>query len=118
MVKSEAGFSTVEIVVAVMLLSVGVLGIARASADMTRALSQGDRMATAALYSQERIELLRAGGCDAMAAGTETKPGGYTLRWSVAQPTVSETKLIRMVTSYSSGRGTRADTVETKVWCP
>lgn len=117
MVKSEAGFSSVEVIVATLLLSVGVLGAARASADMTRVLSQSDRMATATVHSQERIERLRAVGCAGMTNGSEAKPDGFTLTWTVQQTAGSPTRTVRVSASYNTPHGTRADTVETSVSC-
>jgi Tfp pilus assembly protein PilV len=117
MVRSESGFTILEVVIAVLLLSVGVLGMARSSADMTGILSRGDRAITASMYAQERLERLRVVGCDAMTDGNETRGGAYALYWRVIAPTDLEVRRIRLITTYPTGRGTRADTVETSVSC-
>jgi len=71
MVRNERGFTIVEAVVAILLLTIGFAGVAKATAGMTRMLSGGDRATTATIYARERLELLRATGCASMADGSQ-----------------------------------------------
>jgi prepilin-type N-terminal cleavage/methylation domain-containing protein len=59
-VKSDAGFSLLETIVAVTILSVGVCGLAHLSVISTHANQRARAITMAALLGQEKIEQLRA----------------------------------------------------------
>lgn len=73
----------IELVIAILVLVVGVLGLVGTSAAVARMSGEGVRRATAAEMAQSRFEILRGAGC-AMPVGA----GSYTARgvgenWSV-----------------------------------
>jgi len=70
--KQEAGFSLIEILVAIVMISVGVLATAASSALVTRMISGGQRSAVAASFASERLERLRVTACTGQAAGVDT----------------------------------------------
>ena len=70
--KQEAGFSLIEIMIAIVLVSVGVLATATSSALVTRMIAAGQRSAVASSYATERLERLRVNTCTVQAAGTDT----------------------------------------------
>jgi prepilin-type N-terminal cleavage/methylation domain-containing protein len=59
-VKSDAGFSLLETLVAVTLLTIGVCGIAQLSVIATQANQRAQAITMASLLGQEKIEQLRA----------------------------------------------------------
>ena len=69
--KREQGFTIVEVIIAIIVLTVGILGLVTSAALVTRMIGRGQRSAVAARYSQMRLEMLRASGCKAQAGGSE-----------------------------------------------
>ena len=112
---NERGFSLVEVIVAIVILAVGVLGLAASAGAIVRMYAEGGRVSGAAAVAESRFELLRAGTCTTMASGTATT-GEFTERWVVSSPTT----LLRLVSeqiTYSYGRGTRSTTFVTQISC-
>lgn len=117
MVKSESGFTLVEVLIATVLLTIGILAMATATMGMTRMLSRGDRSATAAFYTQERLERLRGLPCASITAGSQVRGDFYQLAWTVSAPNL-RSRQITVVTTYPGRSGqTRADSSQTRVSC-
>ena len=118
MVKQEQGFSLIELIVAITLMTMGLFGLLSVNALMTRMLTSSNRASTAAFYSQQRLETLRGMDCDGVSSGSELKEGTYQLVWTV-QPTFNDkARSVELRTYYSSTpTSLRADTVETSVLC-
>ncbi len=114
---NRSGFTIVEVIVATIILTVGLLGIVGAMGQMTRLRGRADRLSTASFYAQDRMEQLRALGCGAAASGTETLDGKYIMRWTVAAR-AGGTRAIMVEAEYGSGAATAAiDTFETWIPC-
>lgn len=79
--RARRGFTIVEVMVAVLVMSVGILGLAGASAVVTRLLDRGDQQTAAAMTAQRRFERLRATRCP-LASGSATV-SGVTEKWVV-----------------------------------
>jgi prepilin-type N-terminal cleavage/methylation domain-containing protein len=116
MFRDQGGTSLIEIMVALTILGVGLLGIAGATATVNRMLGQG-RWATASMgYGERRLELLRnaardSTSCAALTGGSATLPGGFTERWSVT-PGIGSLA-VEVVIAVPS----RADTLRTVLAC-
>lgn len=89
--RRSSGFTLVELLVALTILSVGLLGLVVTSALVTRMIGRGQRSANAALFASRRLERLRAGGCAAGAGlvGSDTLFRGTTWE-AVNQWTVTD----------------------------
>ena len=114
---SERGFTIVEVLVAVMILSVGLMGLVTTAGLVTRMIAQGQRSTEAATLANERIELLRAQGCPAAATGSETR-GAYTINWRVVAMASPKGRTIQVRVVSPTGRGTRSDNFQTVHFCP
>ena len=115
--SDRSGFTLVEVIVAIIILTVGVLGIVNATGQMTRLQSRADRLSTASFYSQDRMEQLRALGCVAAAGGTETLDSMYIMRWTVGAQ-AGGTRAVMVEAEYGTGTATAAiDTFETWIPC-
>lgn len=82
----RAGFTLVELVVAIMILSVGVLGLASTAAVVTRQMGGGAQQTRAAAVAQTRFEELRAMGCGdygALPYNGTYEGGGFREAWAV-----------------------------------
>lgn len=115
MVKTEDGFTLIEIIIAILLLTVGIFGMAKATAGMIRMLGNGDRAGTAAIYAQERLELLRATACAGATTGSMVRDQAYDLFWDVT--TDGNVAGIRVMVQYNADGGYRTDTVTTQELC-
>ena len=114
---AERGLSLVEILVALTILSVGLLGLAGAGVTVTRLLGDG-RWATTTMGSASgRIELLRAAArdsasCASLSGGSAPLPGGLLERWTISPGDRSVA-----VAVVVSGRRSRADTLTAVIPC-
>lgn len=62
-VKSESGFTVVEVIIAIMVLTVGLLGLVTTAALVTRMIGSGQRSAVAGNFAAQRLERLRTAAC-------------------------------------------------------
>ena len=86
--RSRTGSSIVEVLVALVLLTVGLLGVAGNGAIAARASSAAARERRAAQRAADRVALLRAQGCAAASDGALTdSSAALTERWTVGAPT-------------------------------
>jgi len=113
--KGERGFTIVEILVAIMILTVGVLGLVTTAGLVTRMIGQGQRFTVASALANERIELLRAAGCPATGTGSETR-GAYTIAWTVGD--LGRGRSLSVTVQSPTTRGTRSDVFASVQFCP
>lgn len=103
----RAGFTLVELVVAIVILSVGLLGLASTAAVVTRQMGGGAQQTIAANLATARFESLRAGGCTALAGGTQ-KTRGLTEVWTVSTSTSNRARIVTDTVKWvARGRPTR-----------
>ena len=76
------GFTLTELIVALMLLTVGLLALASTSAFLTYEYAAAGRAESAAIIAESRLEQLRVAGC--VAGGGRETVDGLTSVWSVA----------------------------------
>ena len=73
--RDRRGFTLVELVVAVMFLTVGLLAMAGASAVLARQMQGGQSQSLASAAAQARFERMRSLPCNQIANGTATARG-------------------------------------------
>jgi len=110
----EGGFTIIEVVVAIIVLTIGVLGLASTAATVTRMVAQGQRYSNATTLAAQRFEILRSTACASMVDGSSTS-GTYSVAWTVAASGTGKEVTV-IVTSPKTG-GTRADTVSSYITC-
>ncbi len=113
----RAGFSLIELMVAVLLLDVGVLALAATAAGVVRLTTAGGREGSAALLAAARREALRVSACgvDSLgAAGADTE-GPFAVSWSVAPGGTDRTVRVRV--SYADGRAVRRVESDSRFAC-
>ncbi len=69
--KQEQGFTIVEVIIAILVLTVGLLGLVTTAGLVTRMIGRGQRSGAAAQYASRRLEMLRVSGCTSQASGSE-----------------------------------------------
>jgi Tfp pilus assembly protein PilV len=115
--RHERGFTIVEIVVSVMVLSVGLLGLVGVAALATRMVGEGQRSTEVATLANERIEVLRSQGCPAPGSGSEVR-GLHSLAWRVEGDPAGRARRLTVLVTSPRARGSRTDTVATVHVCP
>lgn len=110
------GFTIVEVLVAVLILTVGLLGLATTAATVTRMISQGQRYSEAASLAAQRFEILRSQSCSAMTNGTGTQ-GRYSLTWTIAGTAGGKANTVKVVVTSPTASATRADSFQTTIFC-
>ena len=112
--RARAGFSIVELVVALMILAVGVLGLASTAFVITRQMGGGNTLATAATVAASRLETMAAGPCAGLANGTATTRG-VAQSWTVTP--VANARRIDLTVTYQTSRGPRQRVFRSTVSC-
>jgi len=77
------GFTLAEVVIAMVILSVGLLSLARGSVGVIRQMRAGNQAAMAAMVAQSRMEKMRSRTCSSISTGTATT-SGLAEKWSVS----------------------------------
>lgn len=124
----ERGFTIVEVIIAIVVLTVGLLGLVTTAALVTRMIGQGQRSAVAATFASQRMERLRVAACDPAqrADGSETLTRGgvavatntWTFTSVTGAPGAPPTWKISLSVQYTTVRDrTRTEQMETIVLC-
>lgn len=116
--RLRRGFTIVESLIAVTVLTVGILGFVGTMAAATRMLSRGNRANRAAFYAQQRLEQARATPCQLLSNGSETKGNVFAISWQVGGTATAASRTVRVIAAYPGALSRpRADTMETTVLC-
>ena len=99
---SRAGFTIVELLVALMIFAVGMLGLAATAGSVTKMMGGAKRQVIAANIAQSRLEKLRSSPCTTLASGADTTRG-VTNTWTVT--TVTRGKSVIDSVRIPMGRG-------------
>ncbi len=118
----EGGFTIVEVMVALVILVIGVLGLISASGSVNRMLSEGRWQTEGVQAASARLERLRqlakstSPGCTAsgFANGTATT-GNVTEAWTITASGTRRT--ISASATYRLKRGLRTVTLTTTLSC-
>ena len=119
---ARSGFSLLEVLIALVVLTIGVLGYAGTLAPMARLGGEGRFHTRSAIILTSRLDRLRrdiaegGAGCSAGASGLTQHPDGIRESWTIT-PDARVARVLVEAAMYRWGRF-RADTVETLVPCP
>ncbi len=115
----------VEVMVAVVLLTVGVMALVGSSAMVTRMIGRGRESTVAVQVATARLEGLRR-----IASSTQPRcmspqfssdsatTAGVSERWMVASPAGADlSRMVSVVLTYRDARGPVHDTLQTVILC-
>lgn len=119
--RAVAGFTLLEILVAILIVTVGLLGLAGTLGPVASLAGDGKARGRAALLLTSRVSRLRsellasAPGCVAPLAGSELHGSGAIESWTAfLDGRVVE---VRVTVSIREPRGVIADTLVTRIPC-
>jgi prepilin-type N-terminal cleavage/methylation domain-containing protein len=125
--QSTAGFTIVEVLMAVVVLGVGVVAMAGSSALVTRMIGRGQRSTRAGQVAAQRLDSLRLVAysttphcTNVVSGGPVTSPLGVTQSWVVSTPAAltGDVRQVILKLVYKNARGkTKTDTVSTIIGC-
>jgi prepilin-type N-terminal cleavage/methylation domain-containing protein len=107
-VSPRAGFSLVEVIIAMLILTIGVLGLATTTAHIVRQITLGDLMTERSVAFQTVIDRLQALPYDDVGSGTDVI-GAFDLRWT-SIPDGPQSKIVRI---WTRGPGVGGQTFPT-----
>lgn len=115
--RARRGFTIVEVIVAILILTVGVLGLAGASAIVTRMMADSEVQSDAAVVAAARFETLQGTRCP-LTNGSATS-ATVTERWRATQRGRAIDRVYDVVDSvqFSSRGGNRSQAYESVVRC-
>jgi Tfp pilus assembly protein PilV len=121
--RTSEGFTILEVLVAVLVLTVGVTALVGSAGIVTRMIGQGRRTTQATQRAERRLEILRQTAlsatpqCTGLTGGTATS-AGITETWTVTSPaSPAQSRALRVIVSYPRVRGNAVDTLATSIRC-
>ena len=121
--SKREGFTVIEVILAIVVFSIGVLALASTCGVVTRMVNRGENAEIGTGFGAERLERLRMTGCTSQAAGgpdTLKRGGGgwYAINtWSFADAG-GGTWRITVQSRYKTSTGSdRTETLGTSISC-
>jgi type II secretion system protein I len=112
---SRAGFTLVELLVAMMVFAVGMLALAATAGSVTRMMGGARRQTIASTVAQSRLERIRSSPCAALTSGSDTVRGVIS-RWTIS--TIPRGVNVTETVIFPTSRGgTRTKTYNTSLSC-
>ena len=124
--QNRRGFTIIEIIIAIIVLTVGILGMVTTAALVTRMIGRGQRSADASAFAARRLERLRPAACIAAQRvnGADTLYRGSSwVAWnswtfSADVGTSTPSYRLKIVSTYRTSQDkVRQDSTETTIPC-
>ena len=123
MKRARAGFTVVEVLLALIVLGIGILALSGSSSLITRMIGRGKAETHAALAASSRMERLRLAAhstkprctSEEFASGGPVLEDGLTESWSVT-PT-GALRRVQVTVTYLTVQGIRSAVLETAIPC-
>jgi prepilin-type N-terminal cleavage/methylation domain-containing protein len=124
--RSERGFTIIEIMLAVVVLTVGVMALVSSSALATRMIGRGGVSSQVTQVAAARAELLRtyaaqtSPGCTNANVKSDSATNAtthITEKWELLGAAGDATRDVRMSFTYRTPSGIRADTMYITLYC-
>lgn len=121
--RNERGFTIVEIIIAILVLTVGLLGLVSTAALVTRMIARGQRSADASAFASRRLERLRPAACIPLqrVGGSDTLYRGSSWvainTWRFVDAGNNNYRLLIITTSKTVQNRVRRDSTEATIPC-
>jgi len=119
--RAHRGFTLLEIVIALFVLEVGILGLVATAGAAARLIGRARRSSSAATFAAQRLERLRVSGCGSQAAGSEVRGRADmpidSISWRFVDAGNGHWRIVLSASSRAP-RGTwSTDSLETEIAC-
>lgn len=120
--RSRRGFTLIEVMIAVVLLTVGVMALASGSASVSRMIGRGRTETLVGDIVASRADWLRRVAastnppCTALANGDSTK-SGIRQQWTILGAAGAVSRDVRLIVSYRTAQRGRVDTLNINLYC-
>lgn len=123
MKRSESGFTLVEVLVAIVVLSIGLIALVGSMAMVTRMITRGKVETRVAQAASQRIETLRLAAystsprctAGAFTSGGAVTANGLNEAWVVQA--VGKVRNVQVNVTYRTVRGPRTASLQTRIEC-
>lgn len=112
-IRNNKGFTLIEIMVAIFILVVALLGVAAVTVSVINGNAFSKDITSATTLAQDKIEELKDTAYGSIVSGSDTS-SIYTRTWTVTSP-ITDSKTIVVVVSWSRGGNTRNVTLRSIV---
>ena len=113
--RARHGFTVIEMIIAIIVMAVGVMGLAGTARYVAMQMGNGSTQTIAATFATKVSDSLSARRCAAIVGGTQTKRG-VTITWTVADS--SRTKWVTEQVQYKTKSGPKTLNYVTVIQCP
>jgi prepilin-type N-terminal cleavage/methylation domain-containing protein len=107
--RSRAGFTLAELMVSMVIITIGVLAMAGSSVGVLRQMRFGNQSALASAVAQARFERIRSVPCTSLASGTAVTRGmneAWTINpGSIPNPSAARLAAVVETVTYVPRRG-------------
>ena len=100
--RSRRGFTLIEMIIAIIVMTIGIMGLASTAGYVAQQMGSGNMQTVAAALSAKVADSLSARKCTSLVAGNQTKRG-VTISWTVT--TASRTRTVDQTVTYKQRRG-------------
>ena len=114
--QGRSGFTIIEIMVAMLVLTVGLLALAGSAALVTRMVTQGHLDTEASTVAAQRFEILRSQPCDSISGDTATM-GPHATTWTVTTIANGRARQVTVQVASPTTRGSRSRDYATTIFC-
>jgi len=103
-IQEEKGFTLLEIIIAISILTVGLLAVASMQASALRGDSFASRVTEGTTWAQDKLEGLLAQPYNGMTSGgpQSTPDNKFAIQWTVANGSIANTKRITVIVKRGS----------------
>jgi len=115
--RLRRGFTLIEMIIAIIVMSIGIMGLASTASFVAIQMGGGNLQTIAAAMSMKISDSLSARRCSAVVDGSQTKRG-VTVSWTVQDST--RTRWVTSTVQYKPKRGGATKTINymTVIQCP
>jgi prepilin-type N-terminal cleavage/methylation domain-containing protein len=115
--RLRRGFTLIEMIIAIIVMSIGIMGLASTASYVAMQMGGGKMQTVAAAMSTKISDSLSARRCSALVDGSQTKRG-VTVSWTVKDST--RTRWVTSTVTYAPNRDGATKTINylTVIQCP
>ena len=114
--RTRRGFTLIEMIIAIIVMSIGIMGLAGTASYVATQMGGGAAQTVAAAVATQVTDSLASRRCSSLVGGSKTRRG-VTITWAVSDS--SRTKWVTEQVQYKPRRGpTKTINFVTVIQCP